>query len=112
MSTSELTADEMFDSLTGFDEIAIAKAFDLEITGLAQHKPTLFLRALVFVDRRRAGADDKTAKQASLELPLGQVHDYFVEDPEDPDPEDPDSEVGKDGSAPPDEQNCEPSSSS
>lgn len=35
MSTIDQTADEVFESLTGFDEIAIAAKFGAEITDLA-----------------------------------------------------------------------------
>jgi len=99
MSTTEVTVNEMIDSLTGYDEIAIAKAFDAEWTVLAEAKPITFARALVFVDRRRGGLDDKKAKVAALEMTVGQVNSYFAEDDE-PMPEDPVTPAGKDDTPP------------
>jgi hypothetical protein len=47
--TTELTAEEVFDSLTGFDEIAIAQHFGRTVSDLAQSDASMFGRALVFV---------------------------------------------------------------
>lgn len=96
MSNTDLTADEFFDSLTGYDEIAIGKAFgDLESL---REKPFTFLRALVFVDLKRQGNRDPEAKQAALELTIGALGEYFADDEPEVDPDDPDSESGKDDS--------------
>lgn len=94
MATCDLTPEEMFESFTGFDEIAVAKAFDADVTALRK-KPLTFMRALVFVDQRRAGLNDQEAHHAALSLTLRQVDDYFTEDTE-PMPEDPVTVEGKD----------------
>lgn len=97
MSTADLTAEEMSLSLTGFDEIAIEQQFSLDIYADAERKPMKALRALVFVHRRREGDDDAAAKQAAMEMPLGAVQDYFIED-EEITPKEPETEQGKDSS--------------
>lgn len=100
MSQVEMTAEEAFQSLTGFDEIAVARSFGEEITSMADKRPTMFVRALVFVSLRRQGSSDADAKQAALDMTLGAVNAFFTEAPEDFDPEEPDSEPGKDSSPP------------
>ncbi|NGN92646.1 hypothetical protein G5C66_07830 [Nocardioides sp. KC13] len=76
--TSEKTADEVFESLNGFDEIAIEKAFG-EITSL-KDKPMMFLRALLFTEHRREGKTDKEAKQAAMDATMRELTDYFRAD--------------------------------
>lgn len=99
---TELTADEAFDSLTGFDEIAITKAFGKAITAMSGDRSEAFtwLRALVFVLGRRNGAKDAEAYAAAMALPLRELNTYFTPEPADVDPDDPDSESGKDDGAP------------
>lgn len=74
------TAEEVFGSLTGFDEIAIANQFTAEVGTLADEKPTMFLRSLVFALRRRQGLSDREAYAEVMEMPLGDVNDYFAEE--------------------------------
>lgn len=81
--------EETMESLTGYDEIAIAKTFDMEWGELAKKKPSMFTRALLFVLRRREGLTDAQAKEAALSLTIGAVNDLF--DTEDDD----ESPVGK-----------------
>jgi len=83
-----LTGSAVFDSLTGFDEIAIAQRFGRTVTDLAQHDSTMFTRALVFVVQRREGDTDDAAWDAALGLPLKEVSTFFAVDTED--------EAGKD----------------
>lgn len=83
------TLKEAFDSLTGFDEIAIQRAFGEPISEVRQNA-TMGYRALIFVQYRRDGQRDQAAYQAAMELPLKQALDYF-----DPDPEDDLEESGK-----------------
>jgi len=97
MSATDTTSEEMFESLTGYDEIAIAKSFDAEIGSLASKKPTMFLRALVFVDLRRQGISDADAKVAVLDYTLKTCKDYFAENREVDDNE-PVTDSGKDDS--------------
>jgi hypothetical protein len=99
VSTVNLTAEEMTESLTGFDEIAVEKHLDLRIYADAEREPVKVLRALVFVHRRREGDDDAAAKQYAMDLPLKALQDYFAED-EEVFPDAPETESGKDGGQP------------
>lgn len=76
--TGEVTA-----SLNGFDEIAISKAFGADIMDLQQAKPMSFLRALVFVLKRREGMKDGEAKNAALTLTIREVNDTFADEEDD-----------------------------
>ena len=95
MSSSDLTASEMYQSLNGFDEIAIATHFGAKVQTLGEQDLSSFARALVFVDKRRQGLKDKEAFTAAMELRISEVQDYFVEDNDELDPEDPETEQGK-----------------
>lgn len=90
-----MTAEEVFDSLTGFDEIAIAQKFGREVTELAEKSPTTWIRAMVFTVMRREGLSDVDAKQAALELTLAQTQEFFADDDE-VTPDEPVTESGKD----------------
>lgn len=100
MSATEITANDMFESLTGFDEIAIASYFGDRVTVLAKRAqpdaedldPFTFLRALIFVDKRRnAGLNDPDAYKAVQGLSIAETQDYFADKDED--------EAGKEPSA-------------
>lgn len=95
----QVSADELFESLTGFDEIAIAKAFGVELFAL-QEKPFLFMRAMVFILRRREGAKDPEAHHAAMAMTLGELTELFPEPEAELDPDAPETESGKDDSAP------------
>lgn len=79
MTEPTMTAEEISESLTGFDEIAITKAFH---TPLHQLEGTLPARALVFVLKRRAGLTDGEAYKASMELSQSSLMEQFGEDSE------------------------------
>ena len=96
MSAHEMTAEEFLDSLTGFDEMAIKKAFGDTITNLSSNDQMMFARALVFIAKRREGLADGPAKNAALEMTFGEVTRYFAEDVETT-PEEPETESGKGG---------------
>jgi hypothetical protein len=98
-AVTDMTAEEMFESLTGYDEVAIAKAFSAEVTALADAKPTMFVRALVFTSLMRDGKAATDAKKAVMEMTLGQVNGYYADDVEVM-ADDPQSESGKDESVP------------
>lgn len=89
-TTSPHTGQEMFDSLTGFDEIAIVKAFGTTIVTLNDTDRMTFGRALAFTHFRRENQDDKTAKNAALSLTIGQLNKFFV-------PEESEPGLGEDG---------------
>lgn len=98
MSTAGITAEEMFESLTGFDEMAISKHFGDEWQDLAQRKPVQFLRALAFIQYKRTGPgqNDRQARDQAMGLTVRQAQEFFEPDAEDFDPDNPDSESGKD----------------
>lgn len=98
-SEDKITAEEMMESLTGFDEVAIAKHWAAEVLDLAEHKPTTFTRSLVFVLMRRGGMSDHEAKEAVMNMTLKEVQGHFTEEEEEPVPDDPSTESGKEGLA-------------
>lgn len=93
-----MTMTETAQSLTGFEEVAITKAFGRSIETLANESLAMMGRGLVFVLERRNGADDKTAKQTAMEMPRSGLDAYFPDDPgdEEIDPDNPVTESGKD----------------
>lgn len=91
------TAAEVMDTLTGYDEIAIEKAFGADIEALINAgKGLTYLRALVFALELHAGAKHDEAKRRALSLPGKALGERFREQ-EDDDPDLPGSETGKDG---------------
>lgn len=90
------TPGEVMDTLTGYDEIAIEKAFGADIETLINAgKGLTYLRALVFAQELHDGAKHEEAKRTALSLPSKDLADRFLE-PEDDD-DLPGSETGKDG---------------
>ena len=93
---SDQTAEELADSITGFDEIAIKKAFGVAFAALAPNEKgeggdvLQFLRALVFVHRRREGDNDITAYNTAQGLTMSEINGFFPEES---------AESGKDNSA-------------
>jgi len=97
--SAQVTASEMLESLTGFEEVAIGQHFGAEALELAEKKPTMLARALAFVHMTREGADAKTAKKRAMELTIKQSSDYFKADEDEPFPEEPVTDQGKEGTA-------------
>lgn len=98
MSTSGITIEEMSESITGFDELAIEKHMGLDLYQDGARKPVGLVRSLVFVHQRRAGLSDADAKKHVLNMTVKQVNGYF-EQSNDIDPQgDADSDSGKDAS--------------
>ncbi|WP_028654880.1 hypothetical protein [Nocardioides sp. J54] len=91
-----MTAVEAMNSLNGFDEIAIEKAFGQDFDDLNGRAT---VRAVIFVLEKRAGASDKDAKQYAMSVPMGQLDDHFESNPEEVDEDEPETEQGKDSSA-------------
>ncbi|MGH3499956.1 MAG: hypothetical protein ACRDQA_03490 [Nocardioidaceae bacterium] len=98
------TTEEMFLSLNGFDEIAIAKAFGQDISAWIddeapeRQRPFTFVRALIFVHIRRTSdprVKDADAYRAAMSLSQEQLQAYFADDPGELDPDDPDTDQGK-----------------
>lgn len=94
-SVTGVTPNEMFESLTGFDEIAIAQHFGEEWQDLAQKKPIQFLRALAFVHITRDGKSPQDAKKEALGLSVKQAQAYFEDEPNELPGSEP-SDAGKD----------------
>lgn len=82
---SDKTVEELANSLTGFDEIAIKKAFGVPFAILAPNEKgeggdaLQFLRSLIFVNQRREGDNDITAYNTAQGMTMGEVNDYFSE---------------------------------
>lgn len=97
--TVQMSTDEMFESLTGFDEVAIAKHFGDEWQGLMTEKPVMFLRALAFVHFTRTEMNTADAKKAAMGLTVKQAHDFFEPEVEDGEDDNPVTAQGKDDTA-------------
>lgn len=96
MPSTDTTMTDVLLSVNGYDEIAIARFFNAELTEL-QDKPLRAIRAMVFIAERRNGASDKDAYKAAMTLTQSEAADYFPDDPTDDEtPDEPESEVGKD----------------
>jgi hypothetical protein len=99
--TSTETADDFFLSLNGFDEIAVSKAFGVDISELRE-TPFRFLRALIFIHQRReAGAKDAEAYKTAMGMTVAAVGEYFPDGEDDADALDQsdqamDTDAGKD----------------
>jgi len=71
------THEEVFDSITGFDEIAITTHFGHTLGELTVTDSSMFVRALIFVVKRREGLDDVKAREAALALTLKECNEEF-----------------------------------
>lgn len=85
MSKSVLTLEEITESLTGFDEIAIEKVTGHDLTAM-QDTPVRMVRALVAIDLNRK-ADTGIARYAedykqAMGMTMREVMDYFATDEE------------------------------
>jgi len=68
------TVEEMAESLTGFDELAIEARFGKSVTDLS---PTISMRAMTFITNRRGGMNDKDAYRESMEPTLKMITAMF-----------------------------------
>jgi hypothetical protein len=76
--TGKVNADELFESLTGFEEIAVEKAFGKDPSEIANSgKMIKFLRVLAFILAKREGKNDMQAKQYCMSLPVSDLTDLF-----------------------------------
>lgn len=92
MSQVEQSAEEVFDSITGHDEMAIAQHFGKTVAQLLGD-PHMLGRALVFVSRRRLdGVNDDDARNFALDLPHKQLNETYFAEPVDAEADD---EAGK-----------------
>ena len=79
MAETDKTAEEVLDSLTGFDEMAIKQHFGAPISDLATDQ-SMLARALVFVLRRRDGNSDDDARNQVLAMSLKEILGFFSEE--------------------------------
>lgn len=98
-TVTKLTQDEMVDSLTGFEEIAIEKHFDAEIFDLSVVKR---MRAMVMIMLIREGKSGPEAKKEAMGFTQAQIVGYFADDEGEDDPESdfPVTVAGKDDAEP------------
>jgi hypothetical protein len=95
--TPTMTVDEMVESLTGFDELAIEKHFDgFDIYSDGESKGVRAMRVLAFIAFRRDGQTDRDAFKAAQGLSFKQVSAFFLPPETELDPDDPETESGKD----------------
>lgn len=87
--------EEVAESVTGFDEIAIDKQFGTSLYEMKALAP----RALLFVHLRRHDLPDATAYRTVMEMTLKSVMSHFETDDEVM-PEEPVTDAGKDDCAP------------
>lgn len=77
----ELTPSDFFDTLTGYEEHAIKKAWNGAVmTKLGKEDPSTWMRCLAFIHFKRENRPDP--KNDALALTLGQVQGLFLEDTE------------------------------
>lgn len=97
---SDLTLEEIAESLNGYDELGIEQHFGSHINTLLEGNPTIGIRALIFIDvKRTENLNVQQAKQRAMDLSIKEVTEWFADDEGDFDPENPDSVSGKgDGS--------------
>jgi len=90
------TVNEVIDSLTGYEELAIEKAFGDEFYDLSLVKR---MRALAFVLAKRGGKNDADAKKAVMAMSQAQVTEAFSDEDDDEGDDDlgiePATEAGK-----------------
>lgn len=73
------TAADFFESLTGYEEHAIRKAFDGAVVGkLGREDPIKWMRTLVFTHYRREKQGDP--KHLAMDMTTGAVQAFFAED--------------------------------
>lgn len=96
-----MTIDEMVESLTGFDEIAIEKHFNgFDIYNDGQTKSVRAMRALAFVLFRREGDSDPEAVKRVQGMTFKDVSALFLDNEPEVDADDPQTESGKDSALP------------
>lgn len=93
------TFNEHLDSLTGFEELAIAQHFGFDITTLLDRSPSMAGRALIFsVHAREKETSPSDAYKAAMGLTMREVDDYFAAEEVEIDEDEPETEQGKDDS--------------
>lgn len=104
-TTTELTFDELLDSVTGYDEIAIKAAAQVPLSTLLTTDAMQAMRAVIAVHQLRDTGAEMGPKayyaqyKLAQEMPTKAVRTYFAEPAKDPIPDEPDSPAGKDDSS-------------
>lgn len=98
MSTSEKTYEETLESLDGYEELAIKAQFGEGLGTYIGDGTSTDRRALIFIELKRGGATAKDAHSQVIKMRLGEVQDYFADEPVEEDPADPEpvTSSGKD----------------
>jgi hypothetical protein len=86
MSQTDQTTDEVLDSLTGHEEMAIAQHFGRTV-GEMIPEPGMYRRALIFVVKRHEGLNEDEARNAALDMRLKDVLEFFPQESAEADPE-------------------------
>lgn len=98
---SKPTVDEVVDSLTGYDELAIEERFGSDINTLLNVNPVKGMRALAFVviKRQNETADVKNpagkAFEQIMKSPMTAINDHFGDEPDEVMADEPVTEAGK-----------------
>jgi len=96
-----LVAEDLVNSLTGFDQIAIRQRFNQRFEELAEDQ-IMLLRVLYFIHLRRenagtqGGGYDKEAFQQSMGMPMGDLQEKFADADNAADPDDEGAVVERD----------------
>ncbi len=95
-------ASEVYESLNGYEELAIVKMFGFPVSDYAPDEDTgdkgnmmAMARALAFVCEKRKGLADQAAFKAAMTMTTRQVTDYFGTEVEEFDETDPVTPEGK-----------------
>lgn len=96
MSTVPQTASEVFESMTGYEEVAIMQTFganpqEVDEFGNTALVGTLLGRSMVFILQRRDGKSDMDAYDAAMSLSTPALLDYFAKDGDEESGKEPDS---------------------
>jgi hypothetical protein len=84
MSTVTATANEVFESMTGYEELAIMNTFganpqEVDEDGNTALVGTLLGRSMVFILQRREGKSDADAYDAAMSLSTPDLLTYFAQ---------------------------------
>ena len=98
---TDVTLSEISESLTGFEELDIEKAFGRTYAQIAADDNfTMFGRALIAVHLSRTQSIPYTeAYDQAMRMPIRDLDDYFAPD-EELDPDEPETPAGKEPSSP------------
>lgn len=74
------TAEEVFESMTGHEELYIKKRFGREAEDLAETSPIRMMRSLAFILEVRAGKDHKDAYDFVMNAKQKDITELFAEE--------------------------------